>query len=209
MFLSSYKNEVLEALHSIHLTLSRLGDEMMLERQNREKDKPLRGEPLKHSGKEHYFPGKVVFTDHVLREELSQRRKVEETIREIGDIVSCESCGCLLKKETARKGKPEIRTRKQCGEGTDTAEFIYHPYFCNKCGDETEEEEIEVGCDTFCSDWVNRSSLTACSSVVDSPEAQLKRAERDVLLGQAELLRQQAESIRIDNAAKRPPKAGA
>ena len=209
MFLSSFKNEVLEALHSIHLTLSRLGDEMMLERQNREKDKPLRGEPLKHSGKEHYFPGKVVFTDHVLREELSQRRKVEETIREIGDIVSCESCGCLLKKETARKGEAEVRVQKLSQLGSKDEEYIYHPYFCNKCGDETEEEEIEVGCDTFCSDWVNRSSLTACSSVVDSPEAQLKRAERDVLLGQAELLRQQAESIRIDNAAKRPPKAGA
>jgi predicted Zn-ribbon and HTH transcriptional regulator len=207
MFLSSYKNEVLEALNGIRLTLSRLGDEMILVRMKElqghvtVKEKPLRGEQ--------YVPGKVIFTDPSLREELSKRRKVEETIREIGDIVSCESCGCLLKKETARKGEAEVRVQKLSQLGSKDEEYIYHPYFCNKCGDETEEEEIEVGCDTFCSDWVNRSSLTACSSVVDSPEAQLKRAERDVLLGQAELLRQQAESIRIDNAAKRPPKAGA
>jgi len=136
MFLSSYKNEVLEALNGIRLTLSRLGDEMILVRRKEAqghaivyKTEKERDEAMERVLRgEQSVPGKVIFTDPSLREELSKRRKLFDT---------------------------------------------------------------------------------ACSSVVDSPEAQLKRAERDVLLGQAELLRQQAESIRIDNAAKRPPKAGA
>jgi hypothetical protein len=130
-------------------------------------------------------------------------------------LVECEVCGCLLKKETAIKGVPEIHTRKQCGEGTDTEEYIYHPYFCNVCCECDicedyceEEEQVETGKDSVffglgTPEILGNSKPFAPAVDKNSADEQLKRAQRDYFLGQAELLRAQAESVKVDTKAKK------
>lgn len=54
------------------------------------------------------------------------------------DLVECEKCGCLLKKETAIKGKSEVREEKSYIMSYNDAkfyeknpkEYIHIPYYC-------------------------------------------------------------------------------
>lgn len=62
------------------------------------------------------------------------------------DLVECEKCKCLLKKESAIRGKSEVREREKTdsiavsidwNNGTvkyPQEEYIYTPYFCRRCG---------------------------------------------------------------------------
>jgi hypothetical protein len=166
----SFKKAVTNYLYDIKNNLSEIMIMLAIEKQDREKEKLLRPEAP--------FAIPNFVTESTLRNEIAQKNK---KLQEYADLVSCESCGCLLKKDTARKGDSEIRVRKLSESNRESEEYIYHPYYCNKCGD---EKTIETTCDYI----FNNSS-----------DEQLKRAQKDFFLGQAELLRQQAEAQRIKN----------
>ena len=213
------QRQVVEHLQNISIALGNLYNEILFQRQRRDKEANghatvyateeardaamRRGEPLGIKGTPGPCGGPIgIINESSIRAELAQERKKNESFN---NLVECEVCGCLLKKETARKGETEIRVRKtsnikECR--IDNEEYIYHPYYCNKCDD----EPVETGCDTFYSPSIDDmlanitvGPMTACSSIADSPDAQLKRAQKDFFLGQAELLRQQAEAQRIKN----------
>jgi len=48
------------------------------------------------------------------------------------DLVHCETCGCLIKKEDAIKGRAEVRTKHtiQSCVYVGVEEVVYHPYYC-------------------------------------------------------------------------------
>lgn len=59
-------------------------------------------------------------------------KKLYDHIRQCIKIVECETCGCLLNKETAIRGKSKIEERKYfgcMGELVD-GEYIKEVYYC-------------------------------------------------------------------------------
>lgn len=87
--------------------------------------------------------------DKKLREEVKELSRVisgafkrcDDKKQDKLDLVECEKCGCLLKKETAIKGKSEVRLRKIpfgttwvnttcefCPEKEE--EYIHEVYYC-------------------------------------------------------------------------------
>ena len=190
----SFKQEVLDSLHALRLLISRLGDEIMIDRQVRasqiEKSKLLSGVPLSEAFGDMY-------------------KRVDE------NLVECEVCGCLLKKETARKGESTIKQQMRPSDsqpwqdedkwhpyvskkGWQKKEVIVEHYFCKLCYEVDDEEQVETGTDCFTCD-----PCVECVPTPNCPDEQLKRAQRDYFLGQAELLRAQAESVKVDTKAKK------
>lgn len=65
--------------------------------------------------------------------------EIEKDIRELKnktDYKICEVCGCLIVRESAAKGKPEIRNTIKVLhneiEFSTEKEYIYYPYYCKK-----------------------------------------------------------------------------
>jgi hypothetical protein len=68
-----------------------------------------------------------------------EMRALRESLNKIGEIVQCETCGCLLRKSMAIKGKSVIHSHKEPvphafyysgGQLEREVEEIYTPYFC-------------------------------------------------------------------------------
>ena len=56
---------------------------------------------------------------------------------EVPDTVDCEVCGCRVRKEYAKQGKSEVRTRRgYLHFAWQNIEFIYTPFFCKRCAPE-------------------------------------------------------------------------
>ena len=69
-----------------------------------------------------------------LQEKIIDLQKQINAIPRPPEYVECEICGCLLKKDTAFKGNPEVRQKL-----TPTynlyyppylEDYIFYPYFC-------------------------------------------------------------------------------
>ena len=66
-------------------------------------------------------------------------RALRDNVNDIGTLVECETCGCLLRRWKAIKGKSSIRTQYQRDDDSSIAlnqqmtkqiETIYTPYYC-------------------------------------------------------------------------------
>ena len=65
---------------------------------------------------------------------------------EVPDTVDCEICGCRVRKEYAKKGKGEVRIKKQYSpflrvtDGySEDVEFIFTPFWCKRCAPKDEK----------------------------------------------------------------------
>jgi hypothetical protein len=61
---------------------------------------------------------------------------------DIPGTVDCEGCGCRVRQEYAKKGKSEVRIKKQYhpffGCMKDS-EFIFTPFWCKRCAPKDED----------------------------------------------------------------------
>ena len=89
----------------------------------------------------------VDFCSGVCPERVCFNRKIYRDFQQFNpEICECETCGCLVYKTDANKGKGEIRERVLRGVSftsnmgdiinlseDKTEEYIYYPYHCNTC----------------------------------------------------------------------------
>jgi hypothetical protein len=80
---------------------------------------------------------------------ISKQKKknlIDDEIRELGKRISilensiapyveCETCGCLLKKDTAIEGKKTIEQKLSYDKifSMQRIDYIHTPYYCRKC----------------------------------------------------------------------------
>jgi hypothetical protein len=78
-------------------------------------------------------------TDREIQGIFESIDSLRKDLNQIGDLVQCETCGCLLRKITAIKGKSIIHSHKEPvphafyysgGQLEREVEEIYTPYFC-------------------------------------------------------------------------------
>jgi hypothetical protein len=208
--MSTFKNVVLTTLDNINHNIARLCNIITADKMK----SPAQRATTACGPEPYVFPPLYNITERKDGPSVSPG-----TVSPYAGLVECEVCGCLLKKETARKGEAEIRLKKTAPtqiEGYhENEEYIYHPYFCNVCCECDicedyceEEEQVGTGNDSVffglgTPEILGNSNPFAPAVDKNSADEQLKRAQRDYFLGQAELLRAQAEAVKFDTKTKK------
>jgi len=61
------------------------------------------------------------------------------------ETINCETCGCMVRKDIAIKGKAELKEKFNIGIAGyfETYTYMYTPYFCKRCA----KEKAIVGAD--------------------------------------------------------------
>lgn len=99
------------------------------------------------------------YNSTVAKTEKKPKQNNSESIWSLGDVIHCETCGCMVKKDLAIRGESKIKNRypkfntntatgismmlSQMARGDDSPgeEFIFTPYYCKRCAPKEAPDE--------------------------------------------------------------------